>query len=190
MCHLHNERGVCLPDVSLYKRLCEILDITLNDFFAGEVILEDDYKEVANNNLLCALENSAFTLKDKVDFFRKKWEREHLFGIILNIIIVVILIIFGFIEDSGIQYVGMILGLIFGVIENNRKMAYIESHAYGQRPNITIDDFRGSIAKLRESKRVLSQFKTKRDAVSYLIRETGFSRYECSLAYDFIKKLN
>ena len=30
------ERGVCLPDVSVYTELCDILGITLNEFFAGE----------------------------------------------------------------------------------------------------------------------------------------------------------
>ena len=35
------ERGVCLPDVSLYQPLCEILDITLTEFFAGEKLSEE-----------------------------------------------------------------------------------------------------------------------------------------------------
>lgn len=30
------ERGVCLPDVSVYMKLCDILGITLNEFLAGE----------------------------------------------------------------------------------------------------------------------------------------------------------
>ena len=32
------ERGVCLPDVSVYMDLCEALEITLNEFLAGEDI--------------------------------------------------------------------------------------------------------------------------------------------------------
>ena len=32
------ERGVCLPDVSVYKPLCEALGISLNEFLAGEDI--------------------------------------------------------------------------------------------------------------------------------------------------------
>ena len=32
------ENGKCLPDVSLYKDLCNILGITLNEFFSGEKI--------------------------------------------------------------------------------------------------------------------------------------------------------
>jgi len=35
------ERGVCLPDVSLYQPLCGILDITLTEFFAGETLSEE-----------------------------------------------------------------------------------------------------------------------------------------------------
>ncbi len=34
------ERGVCLPDVSLYEKLCQVLGISLNEFLAGEDLLE------------------------------------------------------------------------------------------------------------------------------------------------------
>ena len=36
------ERGVCLPDVSKYQELCDVLGISLNELFAGEDL--DDYK--------------------------------------------------------------------------------------------------------------------------------------------------
>lgn len=32
------ERGICLPDVSVYLELCDILNITINEFLAGEDI--------------------------------------------------------------------------------------------------------------------------------------------------------
>ncbi len=32
------ERGVCLPDVSLYSELCTILGISVSEFLAGEDI--------------------------------------------------------------------------------------------------------------------------------------------------------
>ena len=31
------ERGICLPDVSIYMELCSILRISINEFLAGEV---------------------------------------------------------------------------------------------------------------------------------------------------------
>lgn len=35
------ERGVCLPDVSVYQPLCDALEISLNEFLAGEDIPEE-----------------------------------------------------------------------------------------------------------------------------------------------------
>lgn len=36
------ERGVCLPDVSKYTELCEVLGISLNEFLAGEDLTEKE----------------------------------------------------------------------------------------------------------------------------------------------------
>ncbi len=184
------ENGVCLPEVSLYKDLCEILGITLNEFFVGERIIDDKFKEVADDNLFSALENSVFTLRDKIDFFKEKWEKEHFLGIIINILIVVGLIIYGFIKDNGVQYVGMVLGVISGLLENNRKMSYIESHAYGKKSDISIDEFRNYIKRMKEFKSEMSKFKNKDEAVNYLMGETGLSKQECTDAYNLTMKID
>ena len=46
------ERGVCLPDVSVYTELCDILGITLNEFFAGEDIEPAEVAVQSEKNLL------------------------------------------------------------------------------------------------------------------------------------------
>ena len=46
------ERGVCLPDVSIYMELCEILGISLNEFIAGEDIEEDEIAQKSEENLV------------------------------------------------------------------------------------------------------------------------------------------
>ena len=46
------ERGVCLPDVSVYIELCDALGITLNEFFAGEDIEPVDVASQSEKNLL------------------------------------------------------------------------------------------------------------------------------------------
>ena len=46
------ERGVCLPDVSLYQPLCRILGITLNEFFAGGPIAPEDEPAKAEEAML------------------------------------------------------------------------------------------------------------------------------------------
>ena len=36
------ENGVCLPDYGVMKDLCEILDISINEFFSGERFENDN----------------------------------------------------------------------------------------------------------------------------------------------------
>lgn len=182
------ENGVCLPDVSLYKKICKILGITLNEFFSGERLTDETFKETADDNLLNALENSIFTLKDKIDFFKRKWQKEHFFELTIVMITIIFFIIYGFIKNNGLQYLFMIIGFISGIIENNRMMSYIERNAYGKKSNISIDEFRTYIKKLEEFKEIISKFDNKNDAIDYLIKETGLSRQECSDAYDFAIK--
>lgn len=129
------ENGKCLPDVSLYKDLCNILGISLNEFFAGEKIKEENFKEQADNNLYNALENSSFTLKDKIKYYSDKWDKDHLIELTIITIIIAGFIIFGFIKDNGLQYIFMIVGVISGIIEKNVKQAYIDRNAYKQIDN-------------------------------------------------------
>lgn len=129
------ENGRRLPDYSIVESLCKSLDISINELFAGCKLREDDFKEVADKNLLEALSNSSFTLKEKIEFYKKKWQREHFFELMLWMLVIVFFIIYGFIKDNDWQYLAMIIGLISGVVENNRMMAYIESHAYGNESN-------------------------------------------------------
>ena len=46
------ERGVCLPDVSLYTELCAALGISINDFLSGEDVAENDLPRRAEENIL------------------------------------------------------------------------------------------------------------------------------------------
>ena len=46
------ERGVCLPDVSVYKELCSILGISLNEFLAGEDIAQENMVQKSETNII------------------------------------------------------------------------------------------------------------------------------------------
>lgn len=181
------ERGVCLPNPSLYKELCSTLDITLNDLFAGEKIKEEEYKEKADENLLNALENSVFTLKERINYFKNKWQKEHFFELTIEMIIIVAAIIFGFIYQNGLQFLAIFAGFIWGIFENNRQMAYVEKHAYGPT---NIEDLKNSLTRFQEVKNILSKFESREEAIDYLVKETKLSVSECTNAYDILIKLD
>ena len=46
------ERGICLPDVSIYMELCSILRISINEFLAGEDIGTENVIEKSDSNLI------------------------------------------------------------------------------------------------------------------------------------------
>lgn len=55
------ETGKCMPDVSLFDDICLLLNITLNELFAGERIASDDIPKKAEENL----KNMAFEYQKK-----------------------------------------------------------------------------------------------------------------------------
>ena len=127
------ERGLNLPDVSIMQDLCKILEITLNELFIGEKIVDEKYKEVADNNLLNALENSSFTLKEKIDFYKKKWKKEHISKMVLCFISWIVLIIalkFQNVEIYVIVTIAGMLAMLFYIVLYNQMMIYVENNAY------------------------------------------------------------
>ena len=46
------ENGICLPDAGNMPKLCEILDITINDLFSGEVVRMKENEKKLEENLL------------------------------------------------------------------------------------------------------------------------------------------
>ena len=46
------ERGVCLPDVSVYSDLCLILGISINEFLAGEDIAKENIVQKSEENII------------------------------------------------------------------------------------------------------------------------------------------
>lgn len=60
--------------------------VSINELISGERLLAEDFKKAADNNLVTALNNSTFTLKEKIAFFKKKWLHEHISTIVLCVV--------------------------------------------------------------------------------------------------------
>ena len=85
------ERGVCLPDVSAYEKLCEELGISINEFLAGEDIEAEKVVKKSEENLL------------KVSWFMKKKSRtfKKIIAVIVALIILLIGIFVEFLYSEG-----------------------------------------------------------------------------------------
>lgn len=130
------ENGNYMPDIEMLSLLSKEFDVSINELISGERLLLDDFKKAADNNLVMALNNSTFTLKEKIAFFKKKWLREHIATIILCIVAWLSIMIWAAqkLKDSNyfvlLGAIGSVLAVLFYVVLYNRMMVYVENHAY------------------------------------------------------------
>lgn len=130
------ENGNYMPDVEMLSLLSKEFGVSINELISGERLLSEDFRKVADSNLVTALNNSTFTLKEKIAFFKKKWLHEHIAAIILCVAAWVGLIIWLTLKLRGndsyalLGAVGGLLAVLFYVVLYNRMMIYVEKHAY------------------------------------------------------------
>lgn len=107
--------------------------ISINELISGERLKDANYREKAEENLIVALENSSFTLKEKIVFYKKKWLKEHISSIVINIIawiVVIVALIFQDAEGYLIGTISGILAIFFYVVRYNQMMIYVEDRVY------------------------------------------------------------
>ena len=135
------ENGNYMPDVEMLTLLSKEFGVSINELISGERLLAEDFKKAADNNLVTALDNSAFTLKEKIAFFKKKWLREHIAAIVLCVAAWIGLVIWMALKLRGsdayalLGAIGSMLALLFYVVLYNRMMAYVEHRAYRAVPD-------------------------------------------------------
>ena len=86
------ERGVCLPDVSVYSDLCQNLGISINEFLAGEDIAREDIIQRSEENIISVSTDS-----------KKKQKRLKIIICVLSIIILAVLVVIGITKYRSLQ---------------------------------------------------------------------------------------
>ena len=115
------ENGRNMPDLSLFKPICEILDISINELLSGEDIKEEKYQEKLEENII-----------NTINYSNKKVTEK-------NNTISLILIVFGFLititamsifpSESSWGSIYSIIGLLIslvGVSKYTKKYSYIK----------------------------------------------------------------
>lgn len=113
------ENARCMPDLSLFKPLCDELNISINDLISGERIRKENYQEKFEENII-----------NTIDYSNKKInEKNNIIGIILIVFGVLISItamtIFASESSWGSIYsvFGCIISLI-GISKFTKKLSY------------------------------------------------------------------
>ena len=60
------ENGNYMLDIEMLSLLSKEFDVSINELISGERLLLDDFKKAADSNLVTALNNSIFALKERI----------------------------------------------------------------------------------------------------------------------------
>ena len=135
------ENGNYMPDVEMLSLLSKEFGVSINELVSGERLATEDFKKAADSNLVTALDNSTFTLKEKIAFFKKKWLKEHIATIALCVVAWIGIIVWTAQKLRGsdayqlLGAIGSMLAILFYVVLRNRMMIYVEDHAYRAPPD-------------------------------------------------------
>ena len=107
----HWENGRRLPDYSIISNLCHELGISINEFFAGKKITNEEYKNVADDNLT----NIVNKLKEEKKKFENKMTIILIITTLLTCILIYLLSLKTF-KDAIILIMVITLGVIANTI--------------------------------------------------------------------------
>lgn len=125
------ETGAYLPPADALLMMSELFDVSINEILSGKKLSNAEYREAAEENLRQTIHASSFSLKEKVDYFKKKWLKEHIAIMVLWGICIVGVFITGIILSKPLLVSGSVLLLALGHgWRNNTMMTYVEQNAF------------------------------------------------------------
>ncbi len=103
------ENGKCMPDLSLFKPLCEILGISINELMSGERVDNENYQNKLEENIINAIEEK-----------NKKFDR--IGYLIFNTlgIIIFVLSCLSWSIPGNFQIFSVLFGILFIIISLNK----------------------------------------------------------------------
>lgn len=126
------ETGTYMPPVEMLQLLSKLYGVSLNELLSGKRLSDTAYKEHAEENIKSVLkENSAFTLKEKIVFFKRKWKKNHLPAFMLSAFVFAAVMVCGIVLDNVLKFAAPVLAFLWYILQYNRMMVYVENHAYG-----------------------------------------------------------
>ena len=125
------ETGTYMPPVEMLEELSNMYGLSINEILSGKKLSDEEYKEMAESNIKDSLRTGAFSLKEKQEFFKKKWLKEHIaIMIFLGICIIAVLVVGAIQKNSLVGYLAFLMLILAHGWRNNAMMTYVEKNAF------------------------------------------------------------
>lgn len=129
------ENGNYMPDIELLVPLGEALGVGVNELLAGERLSDEQFRKKADENLVKAVRESSFSVKERTEFFKRKWLRDNIWLFVVCALVCALLVYLLVCrwDAAPLAWAPAILAYYW---LRNRMMIYIEGKVYGN-PNAT-----------------------------------------------------
>lgn len=123
------ENGNYMPDIELLIPLGEALGVSVNELLAGERLSDEQFRKQADKNLVAAVRESSFSVRERTEFFKKKWLRDNIWLIVVSVLVGVAVCVKLSFDQLWILISPFWL-IVFCWLRN-RMMAYVEGRVFG-----------------------------------------------------------
>lgn len=118
------ETGTYMPPIEALEVLSKELDVSINEIIAGERLSDESFRKRADENIAQVLSDSAFTLRERQEYFKKRWVKSHIFlYFVLAAVVIAAYILIDPIVGALITPVGLLW-------LSNSQQAYIERKTF------------------------------------------------------------
>lgn len=124
------ETGTYLPPADILLIISDLFEVSVNEILSGERLTDEKYKVAAEENLTQIIKTSSFSIKEKIDFYKNKWLKDHIFLMIVAGICIIGLVIAGIMINKQCLVIAIVMFIIAHCIRYNMMMAYVEKNAY------------------------------------------------------------
>lgn len=130
------ETGNYMPPVEILIKLSDFYGLTINEILVGRKLDDEEFKATAEENIKETLRASVFDLKEKQKYWKKKWRKEHIaatIGCVIVWIAVMLILKLLKVPTYLISAFGGFFSVAICLTMNNRMLAYVEKHIYGDK---------------------------------------------------------
>lgn len=125
------ENGNYMPSIEMLQLLSEEFSVSINELLCGERLDDNEYRKKADEIIVDVAKSDIFSLDEKYKYWKKKWLKEHIFLIVMCVVLMVALIVLCVYKNWYI-FVGFIPMLAYGFL-HNRMMSYVEEKVYADK---------------------------------------------------------
>ncbi|MBP3568390.1 MAG: helix-turn-helix domain-containing protein [Lachnospiraceae bacterium] len=126
------ENGNYLPPVEMLQELSKLYSVSINEILCGERLEKEEYQAKAEETITGILSGSSFTFKERSDFWKRKWNKDHFITNLVLAVILLIMLCAGIVlSEPLVVGIAPVFALVVYMVRRNDMMIYVENNLYG-----------------------------------------------------------